>query len=119
MRLDDARQIQSWIDRAFPLGETLAIGGQLGDGRVFHHSATKEFSACFGDDVWEAIGSTLGPIAAARGLPIFAMWVFETGLLWVASRADNAWVGVFTERGLDESAAAALRARLTDFTATG
>jgi len=115
MIADSNQLLLRWIEGAFPLGDSLAVGGGFADGTIFHHEATREFSACMDDACWQAILELVKRLASNECDARCASLVFENAILWVSTRNDGSWIGVFTSRQLSDGARVALRGRLDHF----
>jgi hypothetical protein len=114
---ESSQAIARWIESAFAPNEFLAIGGGFADGTIFHHGAAHEFSACLDDACWKAILETVKRLCSNDCDARSGSWVFENAILWVNTREDGTWLGVFTSRDLTDDDRAQLRQRLDAFVA--
>lgn len=117
MSASSSETLISWIEGTFPMGEALAIGGQLAGGLPFHHGATTEFTGCMDAELWSALGEALNDVATLDCDASRSAWVFENTILWIATRPDGGWIGVFTPRDLSAEARGTLQTRLEQFVA--
>lgn len=115
MNQSAGQSVLSWIEGTFPMGEALAIGGQLADGSAFNHGVTAEYAACMDAALWSAFRETLAELANQNCDANRSAWVFENAILWIATRADGGWIGVFTPRDISAEARTTLHQRLDQF----
>jgi hypothetical protein len=94
----------------------LVAGGCDADNRPFSRVLAQGF-APIPDDFWVTLDEAVAQLEAYAFGEGKASWVFESGLLNMARRADGAWVAALTPREVAQSVHAAVELRLREFVA--
>jgi hypothetical protein len=115
MSAQEKHIIIAWVEQTFPLGEALAVGGVFSDGAAFHHGTTAEFVACMDASCWNLISEAVKQLCDTGFDTRQSLWAFENSLLWIATRENGAWLGVFTRRDLPQNERAIMHTRMADF----
>jgi hypothetical protein len=117
MNITDKAAFKSWMEGAFSLESVLIVGGQLPGDAPFQTMAPSELEGCKDEGLWNTLADAVSEANGPASNAPTSVWTFEYALLWLARRADGAWLAIFTERDITDTSRQALRARLDTFVA--
>lgn len=115
MTAHETEVISVWLDQPWPAG-LVGVGGCDADGKVFS-KALGDAPAAIAEQCWLTLNEAIAQLDAYNFGEGQTRWIFETAIIFSASRSDGAWAAIVTPRELPQAMQATVESRLAEFVA--